>query len=57
MTSSVSPLDVNEIRSLMHDLEKASGSKERILSLLSVFEERVRPTEKLLRVSTTSFSV
>lgn len=42
-------LEVSEIRSMMGDLEKAGGSTERILALLTVFEERVKPTEKLLR--------
>lgn len=42
-------LEVSEIKAMMSDLEKA-GSAEKIISLLTVFEERVRPTEKLLRV-------
>lgn len=46
----MSALEVSEIKSLMADLEKAGGSTERIISLLTVFEERVQPTEKLLRV-------
>lgn len=43
-------LEVSEIRAMMNDLEKAGGSTDRILELLTVFEERVKPTEKLLRV-------
>lgn len=49
MTSST-PLDAKEIRSLMSDLEKAGGSTDKVVSLLTIFDERVQPTEKLLRV-------
>lgn len=50
-SSSSAPLEIQEIRSMMHDLEKAGGSTDKIKMLLSQFEERVKPTEKLLRVS------
>lgn len=53
----MSTLEVSEIKSMLSDLEKASGSTERILTLLTAFEERVNPTEKLLRETKLGIAV
>lgn len=45
-----SPLEIHDIRTMMHDLEKAGGSTDKIINLLTLFDERIKPTEKLLRV-------
>ncbi|KAF5113474.1 hypothetical protein DV454_003534 [Geotrichum candidum] len=50
-------LDVSEIKSMMNDLEKSNGSTERIITLLTIFEEKVKPTEKLLRETKLGIAV
>lgn len=42
---------------MMNDLEKSNGSTERIITLLTIFEEKVKPTEKLLRETKLGIAV